>query len=154
MNLVAALARLTAFERSIGSLYDWLAQVLPDEEFAATFGRLALQEQNHANLLEHMRRVAIHGGKGANLVELDVTELDSLVDTAEALRCRGTQPDLLEAVTAAMLVELSAAERIHGAMISDADLSLGALFTSLARDDDRHLRLLMDVSERIERTAA
>jgi rubrerythrin len=154
MNLVAALARLAAFERSIGLLYDWFAQVLPDEEVATAFGRLALQEQTHANLLEHVRRVAVHSGGARPLVGLDLAELDALTDLGLTLQRREGTPAVAEAVNAAILIELSAAERIHGDLSNHSDPELRVLFTTLAQDDDRHLRQLMELAGRVERRAA
>jgi rubrerythrin len=154
VNLVAALARLAAFERFIGVLYDWFTHVLPDDEVAAAFGRLALQEQTHANLLEHMRRTALHKGGAPPLAGFDLAELEALTASGEALRRRERPPTVTEAVGVAMLIELSAAERIHGVMSGSPDPDLRALFTTLAQDDDRHLRQLMQLTERVEPRAA
>ncbi len=149
MNFTAAMDRLMEFELALGDLYRWLATGFGHRpEIAKVFGRLSLQEQNHANLVRYQRRMAIANGSVFLPLVSDLGEIDRLLGEVAEFRANRPNPSLMEAIAFAKRIERSAAEKLHRTAVEHSNPALAEFIARLAGDDTKHVEMLEELESR------
>jgi len=149
MGISTFMNKLLEFKVALGNLYQWFSNGFQlDQEAARTFGRLALQEGKHANLIRYQKRLL-----GANASVIPAREgcfddVERLLEEIDALRNRATPPTLTEALELSIRIERSAAEKLLPAVAAASGCGLSPLFSQLAADDDKHMEMLESLSAR------
>lgn len=143
MDLLALLKPLEQLERRMGELYDWYADLFAsDKEASGIFFRLALEEQRHARMIDHVRRLARQNAGLASAVDADLATVHEALDRVRRIRASDAPLDLAIAVRLAIELEQTAAEAHYRQVIADTNPDLGQLLHALSRDDRSHQSML------------
>jgi len=147
--------KLLEFELALRDLYQWFSNGFRhDQEAAKTFGRLALQEEKHANLIRYQKRLWSANSPAIAAMEANLEEVDRLLEEIETLRRRNEPPTLVEALELSIRLERSAAEKLHRSVATDLNPDLGPFISQLAGDDDKHIEMLESLAGRATRKAS
>ncbi|MBZ5588335.1 MAG: hypothetical protein LAO05_07210 [Acidobacteriia bacterium] len=139
MNKLYALDVLQRFETHLGDLYQLFAERLQnDPEVAALFGRMALDEYGHAELVGYQRRMVEQEPK--LLESLDLDEREIYLATAQVKEARNAAPTLKaeDAVGRALSFETAAADYHFRMAKRQIQADLGEFLVHLGRADEEH----------------
>ena len=127
-------------ELRVSELYKLFSNALPLD--ASFWKRLAMEEENHANLLKAGRDR--FGPLGKFPMEMLASSMDELISTSEAIeeiisRCKDIAPSRVDAFNIALKLEQSAGE-LHFLkfMEKDSGSELDKIFQRLNRGDKDH----------------
>ncbi len=140
MEIQVLLRPLEEVEREMQALYEWLAETFAaDREAARIFFRLAMDEKRHANMVDHIRRLARQNPTlFAGTIDASAEGMDRCLAASRTLRASSPPPPLGAALRTAMALESSAAESHYRRAVAAAVPEVSRLLQSLADADRTH----------------
>jgi rubrerythrin len=155
VGFTAVMDKLLEFELALRDLYQWFSNGFRiDQEAAKTFGRLAIQEEKHANLIRYQKRLWSANSPAIAAMGANLEEVDLLLAEIDTLRRRDNPPTLSEAIELSIRLERSAAEKLHRTVVTDSNPDLGPFISQLAGDDDKHIEMLESLAGNAARKAS
>ena len=149
VDIQQILRPLQQFEEKRGELYAWIAETrVADQEVAAVFHRLALDERSHAGQVEYQRRLARQNPNHFAQVELDLAEVFAGLDVVHQARQAGQAMTVAKAVRLALELESSAADYHFRKAIAQLNPDVARLMDSLGRADREHVERLLELAQR------
>jgi rubrerythrin len=139
MDLVTLLKPLERLEQEMGKLYEWYAELFAaDQEASGVFFRLALEEQRHARMVDHVRRLVRQNNALSTSVEADLSDVDDVLDRLARIRSAKGPLEVATAVRLAIELEQNAAEAHYRHVIAESIPEVSKLLQALTRDDRTH----------------
>ncbi len=103
LDVVKGLRVLGDIETAKGQLYDWFCESYGSNlEMSALFGRLALDQVAHRNVIQYQTRIVMRNPRIFRLLKIDIVEMNGILAAIEAFRQACPDPSLEEAVQAAL----------------------------------------------------
>lgn len=152
MNIATAFRPMADFESAAAELYGWFATLFADDSQArALFGRMALEEKAHLNLIDYQRRLLRSNPRLAMGIEIDVDAMALVLDRILEFRHQPNPPSLSDAVTLALEIERGAAEFHLRVSLGQGDTEFGRLLAQLGTADRGHIDRIEDFAGRIRK---
>ena len=144
LDILKALKTLEDIENRMAELYEWLGEAFAsDEQAAALFMRLHMEEVSHRTVLQYQSRIILKNPRTFREgVSMNAEFLRGVLDAIDRFRNRADPPDLTEAVQVALMFE-TVAERLYHDQTFLASLDgLGTFVSKLHRGCKDHTAAL------------
>jgi hypothetical protein len=140
----ALLRPLERIETLMAEIYEtFTTSFAADSAAARLFGRLALDERNHASQVQYIHRIARQHPHAFDDVPIELSGVRRTLDDLETLQSAAARLALPDAVALSVGVERSAAETHGRAALAHAARDLARLLESLTRGDHDHVAALV-----------
>lgn len=149
MKIEFAFGPMIEVELELAGLYAaWADLFESDHEAAFSFYKMSQEEKGHAGLIEYQRRIFKKNRQMSVDVKIDLTAIEATLEQVRALRSGPPPQSVAEAITVALDLESSAAERHFSNALKQADPELERLLRSLAGDERAHQARLTTFAEK------
>ena len=140
MHILKMLGPLEQLETRMADLYTWFSHVFrEDEEAAAFFNRVSVEEVVHANIIRYQRRLVSHNPKSFSDITIDISLIEKTIADIAALKNTEPHPVLEDALRKAIELEHCLAEEHFRTAIVKSNYEVSDLLRSLGAFDLRHI---------------
>jgi rubrerythrin len=140
MHILKMLGPLEDLETKMADLYNWFSHVFrKDEEAAAFFYRVSVEEVVHANIIKYQRRLVSQNPKSFSDITIAISLIEKTLSDIAALRNLVPYPELEEALRNAIGLEHCLAEEHYRTALVMANPEISNLLRSLGAFDLRHI---------------
>ena len=103
LDVVRGLRILGDIESTKGQLYDWFSELfIPEGELSALFGRLALDQVAHRNVIQYQTRIVMRNPRIFRDLKIDFLELSGICAAMESFREACPNPGAADALQASL----------------------------------------------------
>ncbi len=140
MHILKMLGPLEELETGMADLYNWFSHVFrDDDEAAAFFYRVSVEEVVHANIIRYQRRLVSRNPKSFSEITLDISHIEKAIADIAAIKDTEPHPVLEDALRKAIGLEHCLAEEHFRTAIIETNPEVSGLLRSLGAFDRRHI---------------
>jgi hypothetical protein len=141
MHILKMLGPLEELETKMADLYNWFSHVFrEDDEAAAFFYRVSVEEVVHANIIRYQRRLVSQNPKSFSEVVIDISLIEKTMSDIGAFKDTEPHPALEDALKNSIGLEHCLAEEHYRTAIVNANPEVTNLLRSLGAFDLRHIK--------------